>query len=427
MNLDISVERKGQAQIAGTISGYGIEDARFRYEARYLERMDAVPISISLPLQREAFSPEQTRNFFDGLLPEGFTRRTVADWIHTDESNYLEILSSLGKECLGAIKVSDSDNSSEIPCGYEKLSMEQVHELAREGASKSTELVTRAHLSLTGASGKVGLYYDKADRQWYLPVGSAPSTHIVKQSHIRLNAIVTNEQLSIFTAKKLGIDAPETFIINTGNFEDGDVLFATERYDRLFEKNAHLTAGLPVPLRLHQEDFGQALGIPASEKYEKPGYHYLREMVKLLRSYSADPIQDITKLWNIVIFNFLLGNTDAHVKNFSLLYGEDLKTIRLAPAYDLVSTSTYKESTRDMAFNIGGKVLIDEIQRSSFMEAAEEAGINITFAMKQFDRMAEGFERALHQSVFELAEMGYENAKQIGERILQTGGIHNLK
>ena len=149
-------------------------------------------------------------------------------------------------------------------------------------------------------------------------------------------------------------------------------------------------------------------------------------MVKLLRNHSMDPVNDITKLWNIVIFNFLLGNTDAHIKNFSLIYGENLKALRLAPAYDLVSTSTYKESTRDMAFNIGGRVSIDEIKRSSFMDAADEAGISRTFAVKQFDKMADGFEKALQRSASELAEVGYENAKLIAEQILKTGGIHNL-
>ena len=76
----------------------------------------------------------------------------------------------------------------------------------------------RSHLSLTGASGKVGLYYDAAGKQWYLPKGTAPSTHIVKQSHVRLDGIVTNEQLSMMTAAKCGIDVPESFIYNTAEY-----------------------------------------------------------------------------------------------------------------------------------------------------------------------------------------------------------------
>ena len=95
------------------------------------------------------------------------------------------------------------------------MSAEEVKRLAQEGATESAELVTKAHLSLTGASGKVGLYYDNEKDEWYLPYGDAPSTHIVKQSHVRLKNIVANEQLCLLTAKKLGIEVPESFIVKT--------------------------------------------------------------------------------------------------------------------------------------------------------------------------------------------------------------------
>lgn len=91
-------------------------------------------------------------------------------------------------------------------------------------------MVTKAHLSLTGASGKVGLYYKIDTNEWYLPIGAAPSTHIVKQSHVRLDGIVTNEQLCLQTAKNLGIDVPDSFVINVGTGKDEEVLFATHRY-----------------------------------------------------------------------------------------------------------------------------------------------------------------------------------------------------
>lgn len=102
--------------------------------------------------------------------------------------------------------MTDAESQEEVPCSYDQLSLEQVRALAQEGATKSAELVTKSHLSLTGASDKVGLYYNQLDRQWYLPIGSAPSTHIVKQSHVRLDSIVTNEQLAILTAKKVGME-----------------------------------------------------------------------------------------------------------------------------------------------------------------------------------------------------------------------------
>lgn len=141
------------------------------------------PISIGLPLSEKTFDAVRTKNFFDGLLPEGFTRRCVAEWMHTEEKDYISILSGLGRECLGAIKIIGETENMVCP-EYRKLSDSEVKKLAQEGATESAELVTKAHLSLTGASGKVGLYYNKNNGRWYLPIGDAPSTHIVKQSHI---------------------------------------------------------------------------------------------------------------------------------------------------------------------------------------------------------------------------------------------------
>jgi len=89
------------------------------------------------------------------------------------------------------------------------------------------------------AYGKVGLYYDEKEEKWYLPIGEAPSTHIVKQSHVRLKKIVANEQMCLLTAKYLGIEIPESFIVTTGG-DDETVLFATKRYDRKFIKENNI-------------------------------------------------------------------------------------------------------------------------------------------------------------------------------------------
>lgn len=426
MELKISIEIGGKEVAVGSIVGNDVSNARFCYSESYISNPDNIPVSHSLQFQTLPFTPEQTRNYFEGLLPEGYTRKTVANWLHADEKNYLQILAALGKECLGALKVIDVTDTEIIPCSYEKLSLEQVRALAQEGATKSAELVTKSHLSLTGASGKVGLYYHESERQWYLPIGSAPSTHIVKQSHVRLNAIVQNEQLAIQTAKKLGIQVPDSFIINTGNYTDGDILFATARYDRVWSDESTLNCGFPMPLRLHQEDFGQALGIASSAKYEPSGANYMKDMFDLIRRYSSEPIQDQLKLWDMIIFNFLIGNTDAHVKNFSLLHSFNPKTVRLAPAYDLISTTSYKSSTRDMSFHIGGKISIDEINRSIFAGAAKEVGIGLRMAIQRFDTIAQEFEQALRQSAEELSQAGYSEAYRIAEEVMKTGGIRNL-
>ncbi len=146
MRLVIKIEQNGKLIPAGTIEGNDRHDACFRYAEDYCEHR-GVPVSISLPLQKDAFSAEQTAAFFDGLLPEGFTRRSVAQWMHADENDYLSILHGLGKECLGAICV--QEECEEVTASYERVTEAQIRELAagdsfgRQQAAEVTQICDR--------------------------------------------------------------------------------------------------------------------------------------------------------------------------------------------------------------------------------------------------------------------------------------------
>ena len=162
INLQVSIEVNGVQCRAGTIHGDGRRKGTFSYDRNYLTGPVAVPLSVALPLQEKPFSEARTHYFFDGLLPEGFTRRSVAWWARASEEDYLSILAALGRECIGAIQILPENELPPAP-SYRKMTLAQVQALAREGASKSAEIVTQTHLSLTGASGKVGLYRNPPD------------------------------------------------------------------------------------------------------------------------------------------------------------------------------------------------------------------------------------------------------------------------
>jgi len=421
-NLKVFIELNGDQVFVGDITGNNQYDAVFSYSEEYIQ--SGFPsISISLPTHKRCFSALETRNYFEGLLPEGFARTSVSNWIHASEDDYLSILQVLGSECLGAIRISDETSYLN---GYSLLSIDDVKALAREGISKSTELITEARMSLTGASGKVGLYYDSEKDMWYKPIGMAPSTHIVKQSHVRLSSIVINEQICLNAALKLGIDIPKSFIVNTGDRSDSDILFATERYDRKPSSKSKTIDGLRCPFRLHQEDFAQALGISAAKKYEIENDHYLEKIFDLIRNYSVNPIDDQLKLWDILIYDFLVGNTDNHIKNFSLLYSEDLKRISLAPAYDIISTTIYAGSNKNMAIAINGECNIYNLSEGHFANVAHSIGFSEKMALNRFRNLADKFEKAIKEASLEISELGYVEALSIGERILANGGYHIL-
>lgn len=416
-SLDIQIEVNGSFVRAGKLCGTSYIDAVFQYDKNYIIDSAYRPISISLPFQEECFSREVTRNYFEGLLPEGFSRQCVASNIHVDSDDYIFILQVLGRECLGAIKIVDKQNTVE-DFGYKELSLQDVQSLAAEGASKAMDLVIQSHLSLTGASGKAGLFYNHKEHKWYLPQGLAPSNYIVKQSHVRLKHLVVNEQLCLFTAKRLGIEIPESFIFECGERRaDDSILFATKRFDRFTDEFSKNAGGLVVPYRLHQEDFVQALGIKSSDKYEKNGGHYLKKMFDVLKSYSANPIEDQFKLWKITIFNYLIGNTDNHIKNSALLYSKDLKAIRLAPCYDVVSTKIYESCTDEMSLSINGKLNRTEIERSDFEKEAKSLVLGQKLAMDIYDKLVADFSAALTDSAAELMELGFVEAAAIAEKI----------
>ncbi len=162
VKLCIWIERNGQAVLVGTICGDDAYHACFSYDEKYAQDPLNAQISLSLPFQRGAFTPEQTRCFFDGLLPEGYTRKCLADDMRVEAEDYTSILGLLGNECLGAIQITATTEQlvpEDRKSYYLELSQEVLTDFAKEGASKSVELVKKSHLSLAGASGKTVLSF----------------------------------------------------------------------------------------------------------------------------------------------------------------------------------------------------------------------------------------------------------------------------
>ena len=420
INLKVQIEINGQFVQAGRITGNSFSDAVFSYDESYITSSKARAISLNLSLSKKEFKADATKIFFDGLLPEGFTRQCVADSIHASSDDYISILRELGNECLGAVQIIDEDKPS-VKAGYTPLTIEEIKELAKEGAGKSAELVIKSHLSLTGASGKVGLYYDETSGKWYRAQGLAPSTHIVKQSHVRYKNIVLNEQLCLLTAQKLGIEIPESFILHAqaGKVNDEDVLFATRRFDRIIDTDSRIIDGLKTPYRLHQEDFAQALGIKSADKYEKEGQGYLKRMFDLLQKHSSNPIEDSLKLWRRTVFNCIIGNTDNHIKNTSLIYSKDLSSVRLAPFYDVICTRVYESSTDEMSVSVNGKQNINQITKEDLGQEGKNCGLGSKIAMKIYDEVHDGIQKALLDSADELSKEGFAEAKSMANKILE--------
>ena len=128
---------------------------------------------------------------------------------------------------------------------------------------------------------------------------------------------------------------------------------------------------------------------------------------------------------SVLVFNFFIGNTDNHIKNYSLLYNKDLRTVRLAPCYDVVATRVYKNDINEMSLSINEKLNMDDVTRADFELEAKSCGLGTKPAMKIFDEVQNGLLEALKESAGELEEKGFIQAGEIADKIKRRGVIHH--
>ncbi len=299
------------------------------------------PISVGMPLAQKQFAHMHCEAFFGGLLPEGFeARKALARRFGISVDNIYSLLRSIGAECAGALSIVES-GLTPPPEGAESmlpLSQAELAQHIRELPKRPLFVgINGIRLSLSGVQDKaaVSVVADGIG----VPV-SGPTTHILKPDLRHAPGAIYCEYLCMKTAARLGIDVAG---VKLAKAED-QVYLLIERFDR---KRSKETQKL---LRVHQEDFCQALAIPSRKKYQEDGGPKLSECFALLNK-TAVPAKERSKLLSAVIFNFLAGNMDAHAKNYSLLHS--FQGICLAPLYDVLCTLAFPEFSRKLAMEIG--------------------------------------------------------------------------
>lgn len=335
----------------------------FRYAAEWLDRPDAMPLSRSLPLQSESFRGKHARPFFAGILPDEGPRQQIADVLGISERNDFAMLERIGGECAGAVSLLPEDSPPPI------VGEMRVRELGeKELADIVAELPRRPllagreglRLSLAGAQSKLPVLV--RDAAVALPLGNTPSTHIIKPEPDRFPGLVAVEVLCMTLAKAVGLNVPAVSVRVAGD----KPCIVVQRYDRAVGEDGSVT-------RIHQEDFCQALGFPPERKYQQEGGPLLRDCIGLLREWSTIAALDIRDFLDGLIFNVLIGNADAHGKNYSFLYRKGDR--RLAPFYDLVCTLAWPELSKTPAMKIGKSDSIEKITPMHWQKMAQEARV----------------------------------------------------
>ena len=363
----------------------------FQYTENWLNKPRATPLSHSLPLRKERFNRKACRGFFAGILPEESKREIIARNLGISARNDYALLEQIGGECAGAVTfIPAGQPLPERNYSYRKLSPHELAAILRELPARPLLAGEEGiRLSLAGAQDKVALRIEADEIS--LPLGGAPSTHILKPAAERFPGVVFNEAFCMKLASEVGLPTAK---VQTRAIEGVQYLLV-ERYDRV---HRNVTGRERIPERLHQEDFCQAQGIVSETKYQKEGGPSLRQCFSLLREVSSAPVIDLALLLDAVIYNYLIGNNDAHGKNFSLLYrdvGADGREIRLAPLYDLVCTIYYPELSRDMAMKIGGEYSSGKVTPKDFERLAEEAGLAKPMVKRRVPELADTLLAAL--------------------------------
>lgn len=349
----------------------------FTYAPDWLALPQAIPLSQSLPLQAQPFDDHQTRPFFAGLLPEGQMRRLIARQFQVSGQNDFALLDHIGGECAGAVTF--------LEPGYASPRIGAVDDVEWLGDDRLLALLDELprrpmlagddglRLSLAGAQDKLPVVFD--GRRFGLPRNGAPSSHILKPPIHAVEDSVANEGFCMLLAEAMGLRPAQARIHQVR----GRSFLLVERYDRALND-----AGLRQ--RLHQEDFCQALGVAPEMKYQNEGGPDLGQCFALLRGVTRPSAPQVLRLLDGVIFNALIGNHDAHGKNFSLLYGG--KSPVLAPFYDLLSTAIYPTLTPRMAMKIGSKYKFSEVEARHWEQFAESAGLAKAATRKRLQTFA---------------------------------------
>lgn len=362
-----TLERKSQAKLS------------FAYAAEWIEAKRA-PVSLSLPLRKRAYDHEGCAPFFEGLLPEGDFLKAISRTLHVSARNPFQLLAEIGGECAGAISVGPVGGP--VPGSAARTSRwlddEELGRLL--GALPDRPLLGTIdeedgfRISLAGAQDKVGVLFD--GRRIGLGQGDPVSTHIVKAPIPGVVDAVANEAFCMTLADRAGLDVARVEPRSADRHE----YLLVHRYDR--DPSAKPDG------RLHQEDFCQALGLVPAIKYENEGGPSVADCATLIHRHSAAPARDLIAFLDALLFNFLIGNNDAHSKNYSLLL-DGPGAIRIAPLYDLLSIAAIEGASLDLAMKYGGEKRPRYLRRRHLRRLADELRVKPTLVERRAEAMIE--------------------------------------
>lgn len=354
--------------------GHSAGDYFFEYDTEWLQQPGGFVLAPQFALTPARYTGALVRHFFENLLPEGEALDDIMAALQLRGASYFEVLGKLGAELPGVLSLLPPDARPQLLQQYTPLPYEALSQrLATRAQTPLLVSNTSTTMSLAGAQDKMGLRLDSKTLQLFESVGQSPTTHILKPDtrQTRYTPSAINEFACMQLARALKLPVPATWLLRVP-----DAVYMVERYDR------RVVAGNIVGL--HQIDGCQLLGHGAGWKYERMGgLVSIAKLVHALRTLHI-PGGDMLQLQRWVMFNYLIGNADAHAKNLSVLI--DDQGYRLAPFYDLLSVRAYGDT--GLALFIGDEDSFDAVGHHSWEALCTDCGFRLPETLKALRTLA---------------------------------------
>lgn len=374
-------------RVIGDVQRTGKRRMRLRYSDSLSETV--TPLSVSMPGPAGRYRESVLDPWLSGLLPD--RPETLRQWRRqfgiSHESDAYSLVRHVGEDLAGAaqfVRPERLEAVLERPGHLAPLTGAQIAEMLRRAkADLPTSDIDNGQgkFSLAGAQAKIALH--RAEDGWCDPSGSVPSTHIIKPAIPGMTDQDLVEAVTMRTASILNLGVARCSV---EEFADERAI-VVERYDRAQQSDGRW-------VRVHQEDMCQALGIWPGRKYESQGGPGVGTLADLIRRESRQPSDDLRRLAQALIFNWLVCGTDGHARNFSLLLSA--QTVRLAPLYDLNSHLAYSDgSGNNLSMSIGGEFRAERITVDDWVRFAPAIGVQPDWLRDEIDRQRKNLLEAM--------------------------------
>jgi serine/threonine-protein kinase HipA len=395
----------------------------FDYESGWRGSTSGYSLSVSMRLADITYSHSAVWPYLWNLLPEN--PNILQRWgqqFHVSSSNPFKLLKFVGADVPGAAQFLPPAAYAAVQAQHApSIDWINLDELAQRLAQLQSDAAAvrrpgdRGKMSLPGAQAKTAFCWDEQRNRWGVPSGRAPTTHIIKPAVPGFDGLVENEHLCQDVARRLGLFAARTSVLTLNE----TTYIVIERFDRLPPLR-----GSAFMRRVHQEDMCQALGLLPGAKYQQDGGPGVPDIVALIRRVGSDPDTDVYRFIDANAFNWLIGGTDAHAKNYSLLIGAG-DEIRLSPLYDLSSQLPYPELIdQRVAMKIGDTYDIPLIGFGEWQALASACAVELELLMNRLRQLADALPDAVsaarnqaladglnHEVITTLADLLIQHAK----------------